>query len=178
MGVNSVRMKIPFKGRPNQATEIYVTFNTEAARTAPREIIADSISAKTFDSSAKNRAETSEWLKDFAKTLYAARRARSGLIPADCGEPGWDILLEAFSVSAPISIKHACIAADTPPTTALRWIGLLESEQCLARMEDPSDKRRTLVELTDFGREVVTKALEENAKLLSRCFAERDRCVS
>ncbi|WP_367186159.1 MarR family transcriptional regulator [Novosphingobium sp.] len=52
-----------------------------------------------------------------------------------------------------------CIAADVPPTTALRWIALLESEGLIERHPDPNDRRRTYIRLNDKMTAAMTRLL-------------------
>lgn len=84
---------------------------------------------------------------------YGDRRARRRYFPADLfGEPAWDLLLDLFRARLEgkrISVTSACIAADVPPSTALRWIGVLEGEGLVERSRNVSDSRSTWVSLTD-----------------------------
>jgi DNA-binding MarR family transcriptional regulator len=48
-----------------------------------------------------------------------------------------------------ISVTSACLASEVPPTTALRWISLLEDDGMVVRENDLSDKRRTFLQITD-----------------------------
>jgi DNA-binding MarR family transcriptional regulator len=84
--------------------------------------------------------------------LIAARSKRSRyLSPELFGEPAWDILLDllrAELAGEPISISSACIAADIPASTGLRWLKVLEQKGLVARQYDPRDARRTFVVLT------------------------------
>jgi DNA-binding transcriptional ArsR family regulator len=86
--------------------------------------------------------------------LIERRRRNSVFDPELLGEPAWDILLDLFvaKVGAKrISVTSACIAADVPPTTALRWLTVLEQDGLIHRMNDEFDQRRTWVTLTDEG---------------------------
>jgi DNA-binding MarR family transcriptional regulator len=47
-----------------------------------------------------------------------------------------------------ISISSCCIAAAVPPTTALRWIGMLKKRGLIQEVVDPSDGRRKWLSLT------------------------------
>ena len=92
-----------------------------------------------------------------AKRLYAERRARAGAFGqmADLlGEPAWDLLLDLFVAHGEgrsISTSSACLAACVPPTTALRWIRLLEERELIELRADPRDGRRRFVRLTPGG---------------------------
>ncbi|MEL7189559.1 MAG: MarR family transcriptional regulator [Pseudomonadota bacterium] len=91
---------------------------------------------------------------DLARNAYFLRRRRTGIFgTVDIfGEPGWDILLDlyiAHSEDKPVSVSSACIGSASPPTTGLRWLGVLADHDLIVREHDPDDQRRILVKLTD-----------------------------
>lgn len=92
------------------------------------------------------------WLV-LARRAYADRRRRDHLFDADLfGEPAWDLLLDLFVATRegrPVSVTSACIAANVPTTTALRWISALEAKGLVVRENDPRDARRALLRLTE-----------------------------
>jgi len=70
------------------------------------------------------------------------------------GEPAWDILLDlyiAYVEDKPVSVSSACIGSAAPPTTGLRWLGVLAENDLVLREHDPEDQRRVLVRLTETG---------------------------
>ena len=50
-----------------------------------------------------------------------------------------------------VSVSSACIGSAAPPTTGLRWLGVLADEGLVLREPDPDDQRRILVRLTERG---------------------------
>ncbi|MCK0100592.1 winged helix DNA-binding protein [Qipengyuania sp. S6317L1] len=93
---------------------------------------------------------------DMAREAYAVRRRRSAIFENDelFGEPAWDILLDLYIANVenkPVSVSSACIGSAAPPTTGLRWLGVLSEQGLIAREHDPEDQRRVLVHLTDKG---------------------------
>ncbi len=87
---------------------------------------------------------------------YERRRRRTAIFGnAELfGEPAWDILLDlyiAFIQDKPVSVSSACIGSAAPPTTGLRWLGVLCDQGLTLREHDPNDQRRVLVRLTDRG---------------------------
>lgn len=87
--------------------------------------------------------------RDLAQRVHSyllARRARSNILGGDWfADPAWDLLLDLLAsqyLGRPVSISSACIAANVPPTTALRWIDKLVQEGLLVRESDPADRRR------------------------------------
>ena len=91
-----------------------------------------------------------------AREAYAVRRRRSVIFKNDelFGEPAWDILLDlyiAHTESKPVSVSSACIGSAAPPTTGLRWLGVLAEHDLVLREHDPDDQRRVLVRLTEKG---------------------------
>jgi hypothetical protein len=113
-----------------------------------------------------------------AKVLdaYKARRRRKSFFPADVfGEPGWDLLLDLFAArlqNRRISVSSACIAADVPLTTALRWLGLLEQFGLVERTDSDSDQRVTWVRLTDSATASMSELYEFKQDLSLTDFAD------
>jgi hypothetical protein len=93
---------------------------------------------------------------EFAREAYATRRRRSRIFQNDelFGEPAWDILLDLYIAHVEkksVSVSSACIGSAAPPTTGLRWLGVLADQQLVMREHDPEDQRRVLVRLTERG---------------------------
>ncbi len=93
---------------------------------------------------------------EIARQVYAKRRRRAALFGNDelFGEPAWDILLDLYIAHAEnkaVSVSSACIGSASPPTTGLRWLGVLAENGLILREHDPEDQRRVLVRLTDRG---------------------------
>ncbi|MEL6529173.1 MAG: winged helix DNA-binding protein [Pseudomonadota bacterium] len=93
---------------------------------------------------------------ELARQLYANRRQRDSIFgqPDLFGEPAWDILLDlyiAFAEDKSVSVSSACIGSAAPPTTGLRWLGVLADQGLVVREADPEDQRRVLVRLTEHG---------------------------
>ena len=107
-------------------------------------------------------------LAELARRLYALRRRRTRHLPQELfGEPAWDILLDLFIAAEEgrlIPVTSACIAADVPGTTALRWLTLLESRGLIERRPDPRDGRRCHVALTVAGYTVMASCLAQEAR--------------
>ena len=94
-----------------------------------------------------------------AREAYALRRKRVAIFgnPELFGEPAWDILLDLYIAQAegkPVSVSSACIGSAAPPTTGLRWLGVLADEGLVVRENDADDNRRELVRLTRTGRAI------------------------
>jgi hypothetical protein len=91
-----------------------------------------------------------------ARQTYALRRKRTAIFgnPELFGEPAWDILLDLYIAQADgkaVSVSSACIGSASPPTTGLRWLGVLAEEGLVMRENDADDNRRVLVRLTRVG---------------------------
>jgi ActR/RegA family two-component response regulator len=80
-----------------------------------------------------------------------SRRAREKFFEAGLfADPAWDILLDLSASrleQRPVSVSSLCIAASVPTTTGLRTIKQMVDRGLLARRSDPSDARRTFIEL-------------------------------
>lgn len=99
---------------------------------------------------------------EFAREAYATRRRRSAIFENDelFGEPAWDILLDLYIAhveSKAVSVSSACIGSAAPPTTGLRWLGVLSEQNLIIREHDPDDQRRVLVRLTERGLEAMDR---------------------
>lgn len=85
------------------------------------------------------------------RVLIRVRRARAEHLPADLfADPAWDMLLDLMAArleGEKVAVSSLCVAAAVPPTTALRWIGVLAERGLIVRTTDPSDRRRVHVEL-------------------------------
>jgi DNA-binding MarR family transcriptional regulator len=90
---------------------------------------------------------------DFVRQFIRAPRERDKHFSSDLfADPAWDMLLALYAArieGRPLSVSSLCSASAVPPTTALRWITLLSSRDLIRRIDDPADKRRILVEITD-----------------------------
>ncbi|MEL0210672.1 MAG: MarR family transcriptional regulator [Novosphingobium sp.] len=99
--------------------------------------------------------DTLHRLTAVARELYASRRRRHKFLPADLfGEPTWDILLDLYIATREdrrVPTTSACIGAHVPPTTALRWLRILEARGLVEREDDGRDGRRTFVRLSASG---------------------------
>lgn len=135
------------RGQPieNTGSEIYV-------QTDPAEV-ENSVDLEVYE----------PLLGGIAKRIYEGRRAREKIIGSDLfSEPVWDILLDLFyqqCLGRRVSVTSCCIAANVPPTTALRWISVLIDRGILSRRPSNQDKRTTYIELTKNGYLVVANSL-------------------
>lgn len=86
------------------------------------------------------------------RSLISERRMRSSYFGDSLfADPAWDILLLLTCATARdhrLSVSSVCSCAGVPHTTALRWITRLTEEGHLVRREDPTDRRRTYIELS------------------------------
>ena len=91
-----------------------------------------------------------------AQMRYDERRKRSAIFGHSelFGEPAWDILLDLYIAHAKgkeVSVSSACIGSAVPPTTGLRWLGILQATGLVVREHDSGDQRRVLVRLSHEG---------------------------
>jgi DNA-binding MarR family transcriptional regulator len=98
-----------------------------------------------------------------AKEIYRFRRKRNEFFASTLfADPSWDILLELYVLrreGRKASVKSVCIASGVPPTTALRWIGMLVKQGLLERNNDQADQRVRWITLSDAGFESMHKLL-------------------
>lgn len=102
-----------------------------------------------------------EHVKRRLRALIKLRQTRSAHFHGDLfSDPCWDMLLdlmEARLSEKRISVSSLCIASGVPQTTALRRIEDLIAAGLVSREDDPTDRRRVFVCLTEecatrFGR--------------------------
>jgi DNA-binding MarR family transcriptional regulator len=58
-----------------------------------------------------------------------------------------------------VSVSSIGFADGIPPTTALRWLALLEQKAAVSRREAGDDGRRTLIEISDSAHAAMTALL-------------------
>ena len=99
-----------------------------------------------------------------AETIYRHRAMRADLFGASTfNDPAWDILLHLYIIRGrgrTETITQVCDAARCPPTTAMRWLGILESQGRVARQAHGQDRRKQIVALTDEGTGLMTRFVE------------------
>jgi DNA-binding MarR family transcriptional regulator len=98
-----------------------------------------------------------------AKSLISERSLRTRCFTElEFGEPVWDILLDLYVSgysSRRVSVTSACIAANVPATTALRYISILTVQGILIRVLDETDARRVFVILSETARQAMREYL-------------------
>ncbi len=100
-----------------------------------------------------------------AERLINERCLRSKYIPTEMlGEPSFDMMLDLYIASRyleDVSVSSLCLAARVPPTTALRYIELMEKMDWVFREKDPADGRRWFVRLTESANVRLTNWLDD-----------------
>lgn len=147
-GVNVVellKIELPQAGEDKQLTRQMEALR-DSLGSAMR--LADQL-AGTPTPSQSNHAITERHIRNMQKL----RRHRERFFTADLfADPAGDILLELYAAKLgqyKVSVSNLCVAAAVPPTTALRWINLLEGEGLIDRKDDPIDGRRKFVMLSE-----------------------------
>ncbi len=114
-----------------------------------------------------------------ARQELARRQVRGHYLPEDFfAEGAWNILLDLYDHQIreqPVSITSACLASGVPPTTALRYLDILFTRNFIARTDDPNDKRRHFVRLTQQGELAVRTTLAAQMECETRTEAEAKR---
>lgn len=104
-------------------------------------------------------------LAGIARHYLLERRRREARLPAQLfSDPVWDSMLDLFASrieGKKVSVSDACIAANVPATTALRWFAKMEECGLIVRQQDPNDLRRAYVELTETAAEEVEAWLHQ-----------------
>lgn len=115
-------------------------------------------------SGSSTRRGEADPVRQLAREIYLERKRRMRYFDDDLfGEPSWDILLDLYVASCDgrrVPTTSACIGSNVPPTTALRWLRILESRGFVDRQSDDADGRRTFVSLSAKGIAVMEEYLE------------------
>ena len=86
------------------------------------------------------------------RRLLRIRRDRDRYFPGEIfADPAWDMLFDLAAAQLegkPVPVSSLCIAAAVPTTTALRWIRSLSEAGLFERRVDPTDARRTYINLS------------------------------
>lgn len=132
-----------------------VTLTADDVRDAVRllELLVDG-GAKIARSPEKETARASGLAA--ARLSMASRNDRSKFFPrAMFGEPAWDLLLALYAHqgrSHALTISNLANIAQTPVTTALRWIDYLDEKGLVLRERSNIDRRASEIRLSDDGR--------------------------
>jgi CheY-like chemotaxis protein len=93
--------------------------------------------------------------QDALLRLRAVRRVRARVLaPELFADPCWDMLLDlydAYLSGSRLTVSALAESAALPLTTTIRRLDLLAANELVIRTPDPSDRRRTFVELSDSG---------------------------
>ena len=82
-------------------------------------------------------------------------------------DPAWELLLDLYIEQAEhrrVSVTSACIAAQVPPSTALRWLDRLGGLGLVERTQDTVDGRKTFVALSAKAVRSMETALDNAAE--------------
>ncbi|QDP20420.1 winged helix DNA-binding protein [Sphingomonas xanthus] len=85
-------------------------------------------------------------------TILRTRRLRTSFFDDVLfADPAWDILLDLYMAELQqrrVTVSSLCVGANVPQTTALRWIKLMTDQGLLRRLDDTTDARRKIIELS------------------------------
>lgn len=106
-------------------------------------------------------------LHERARQVLTLRKLRGKYFsPVLFREPAWDILLELY-VALPerssLCISDLSTEIRVPMTTALRWLDYLEGSKLVSRQHSPTDKRKSMIALTEEGRARLDQYFEQVA---------------
>lgn len=98
------------------------------------------------------------------RAMLRERKIRSQVFDSTLGDPGWDMLLDlmlAHIENRQTYLFGLCAATGLPVTSAKRRIEQLVAAGLVRREEDPADRRRVLLSLTDSGVERLSTYIEQ-----------------
>lgn len=115
--------------------------------------LADERSSGCYENEAfvETATPTQQQLKAFVRSIVKSRQNRAQFLDSTLfADPAWDILLDLTSAALegkPVPASSVCAAAQSPLSTALRYVRQLTDAGLVRSWRDPDDKRRTLLEL-------------------------------
>lgn len=121
-----------------------------------------------------------EELARLCQAVYRHRRARPKYMAAAgdlFADPIWDMMLDLYVASQRgqlTTVTNACVAADVPQTTGLRYIEKLTSRGIAVRYSHLKDKRMLGLELTPEGKASMEDILRELARMLGEAGYRRE----
>ncbi|ANK14203.1 hypothetical protein A9D12_08065 [Erythrobacter neustonensis] len=103
------------------------------------------------------------YLVALAEEELRRRKLRARFLPAQFfGEAAWSMLLDLYVSEfrkRPVATTSACIAAEVPASTALRWLDLLEQRSLVERYDSDQDRRVKFIRLSNEGRRALEAIL-------------------
>lgn len=119
--------------------------------------------AQQESNSAFPRVKSIQNLVKAAEEEIRRRKISGRFLPRELfGEGAWSMLLDLFVSEyhgRKVSTTSACLAAEIPATTALRWIETLESKGLVRRSSAKMDRRVRYVFLTAEGHQALCSLL-------------------
>jgi DNA-binding MarR family transcriptional regulator len=119
--------------------------------------------AELLMAQARRQHPTRQQLCTLASSIYDARRTRDRIFDSKLfGEPAWDMLLALYCLPARGEMLRASalgFAANVPPTTGLRWEGVLLNEGLIERGPQELPLRKQFFKLTEKGRLLLERYL-------------------
>ena len=104
-------------------------------------------------------------LANAARKLLKQRSRRQKYLPPELfAEPAWDMLLDLFIAQMEgreVSVTSVCLASSSPPTTALRWLEVVQGLGLVERSPSAEDRRVSHVRLTSAGSNALRRYLAD-----------------
>lgn len=94
------------------------------------------------------------------------RVASTGLTPSQLSA------LTSLDESGPLRLNELAAREGVAAPTMSRGVDVLEQSHLVRRRRDPDDARSSFIELTERGRALLTKAIDQRTTLLARRLAE------
>lgn len=129
----------------------------------------DKVRSENISEHALAAGDDDQDLTRAAKRTIKIREARRKYLPEGYfEEPAYNILLDLYVAQAErrtVYVNDACIASNTPTSTALRWISILVRDGFAERFRDDKDARRTILQITPAGVQAIGDMLRESKDL-------------
>ena len=102
-----------------------------------------------------------------ARRIYDYRRQRDAMFGDHAvlfGEPAWDILLDLYHCELngrSVSVSDGCVAGSKSVSAGMRHIKALTSRGLVKRVPDLSDGRRSWLNLTEHGQNMMQQLMNQ-----------------
>lgn len=117
------------------------------------QIVLNTADPKKLESQQKSQKNVPETLAGIARHFHSVALKRQDIIGRNMiNDAAWHMLLALYAdceEDRPVSVTSLVQASGSPPTTALRYLSVMEDAGMITRRDHPSDGRSSLIAPTN-----------------------------